>query len=256
MKVSPACQHCYAETWAKRTGNDVWGPKASRRFFTDKHWESPQVWNKEAARNNVRYRVFCASMADVFEKRKDLEEPRERLWRLIESTKNLDWLLLTKRIENVESMVGWGKAWPDNVWLGTTIEDQEYAELRLPILLKQKANIKFISAEPLLGDIRLGSRVKGRLDWVIAGGESGGHSRPMSLAAVRRLRDESQKYGIKFLFKQWGNWVPADQVELKKQTGRTDIFNGLIRLSKADAGRMLDGRTWDEYPSLKGIQNA
>src|SRR5688500_18924379 len=96
-RVSAACKHCYAEAWAKRVGKKVWGPKAPRRFFGDAHWAGPLKWNREAEEGGIRARVFCASMADVFEARKDLQEPRAQLWKLIEKTPHLDWLLLTKR---------------------------------------------------------------------------------------------------------------------------------------------------------------
>lgn len=101
VKVSPACKHCYAESWAKRVGSNVWGIKAERRFFGDKHWSEPVKWNAAAAASGMRARVFCASMADVFEDRRDLDVHRIRLWKLIEATPRLDWLLLTKRPEIV-----------------------------------------------------------------------------------------------------------------------------------------------------------
>src|SRR5690606_14674702 len=111
-KVSPACKYCYAETWAKRIGSHVWGASAPSRFFTDKHWQDPLRWDAEAAERGERRRVFCASMADVFERRKELNEPRERLWKLIEETPHLDWLLLTKRPQNIALMAPWGEDWP------------------------------------------------------------------------------------------------------------------------------------------------
>src|SRR5689334_19979739 len=117
-KVSPACKHCYAETWAKRVGQEIWGARADRRFFTDKHWGQPKLWNEDARRQGIRYRVFCASMADVFEGRKELDSWRRRLWHLISETPHLDWLLLTKRPENVLKAVPWGDRWPSNVWIG------------------------------------------------------------------------------------------------------------------------------------------
>ena len=96
-KVSPACDHCYAEAWAKRTGFDVWGADAPRRRLGDDYWNQPLRWDQDAAQSGRRARVFCASMADVFEWDRALDNLRERLWTLIESTPNLDWLLLTKR---------------------------------------------------------------------------------------------------------------------------------------------------------------
>lgn len=82
VKVFPACDHCYAESWAKRVGSDVWGPTSERRFFTDSHWKEPLKWNRDAAADGIRRRVFCASMADVFENRPDLIAPRQRLFTL------------------------------------------------------------------------------------------------------------------------------------------------------------------------------
>ena len=115
-KVSPACTHCYAETLTNRFGGAIWGVKGKRRFFGDAHWNEPTTWNKEAQRKKTRFRVFCASMSDVFEDRRDLDAERVKLWALIEKTKYLDWLLLTKRPEAVQKLVPWGEQWPDNVW--------------------------------------------------------------------------------------------------------------------------------------------
>lgn len=106
-KVSAGCKHCYAETWAKRLGKDFWGVKAARRELSPAYWRQPFAWNVAAAAAGVRARVFCASMADVFEDRRDLDERRARLWKVIDSTPNLDWLLLTKRPENVERLAPW-----------------------------------------------------------------------------------------------------------------------------------------------------
>ena len=100
-KVSEACKHCYAEAWAKRVGQNVWGPKPERRLLSDNHWRQPLKWNRDAANAAERPRVFCASMADVFEDRDELIEHRDRLFDLIEATPKLDWLVLTKRPQNV-----------------------------------------------------------------------------------------------------------------------------------------------------------
>lgn len=105
-KVSPGCTNCYAATFDKRVGGDHWGAKAGRRFFGDKHWREPEKWNRDAAKSGERHRVFCASMADVFEDRDDLVQPRIRLFHLISETPNLDWLLLTKRPENIRRFYG------------------------------------------------------------------------------------------------------------------------------------------------------
>lgn len=249
-KVSPACANCYAETWAKRTGNQIWGGSAPRRFFTDKHWNEPLKWNEDAHNAKERRRVFCASMADVFERRADLKEWRARLWELISSTPNLDWLLLTKRPHNIGSMVPWGETeWPYNVWLGTTVENQHWANKRLPELAKHSAKVKFLSCEPLLGDIDLRKWLhSGAINWIIAGGESGPHSRPMSPHWVRSLRDQCQTSKVAFHFKQWGHWAPAEL--LTKAQKKTLIFDNyeMAAAGKKNAGRNLDGRTWDQLP--------
>ena len=230
-KVSPACAHCYAETWAKRTGQKVWGDDAPRRFFGDKHWNEPLKWNKEAEGATERPRVFCASMADVFEKRDDLNEQRERLWKLIMATRNLDWLLLTKRPENILEMipVDWRDMPHANVWFGTTAENQEQLNKRYGPLVSVPANVRFLSCEPLLGPLVLGNAAG--IDWVIVGGESGAGARPMNPDWARSIRDQCNAEGVAFHFKQWG-----------------DFNEHGARVGKKVAGRHLDFRTWDELP--------
>lgn len=251
-KVSPGCNHCYAQTWANRVGLDLWGHKADRRFLSDQHWREPLRWNREAARLGERRRVFCASMADVFEFRKELNPWRERLWEIIEQTPQLDWLLLTKRPHLVGRMAPWGTNWPTNVWLGTTAESQRWADKRLPHLLKHPAAIHFVSCEPLIGPVDLSAWLD-QLDWVIAGGESGGSARPMNPAWAAQLRDQCKAAGVAFHFKQWGHWtpnVPQDYkprktIEVKDPSGKQVT---LVKLPKKEAGRMLDGRVWNEFP--------
>jgi protein gp37 len=148
-KVSSGCANCYAEAWAHRVGEKIWGEKENRRFFGEKHWSEPLKWNAVAESEKRRKRVFCASIADVFESRSDLDYWRNRLWVLVGQTPWLDWLLLTKRSQNIERLAPWTAQWPENVWIGTTVEDQEYAEQRLPILLQFPAKCRFLSCEPL-----------------------------------------------------------------------------------------------------------
>ena len=114
-KVSPACKHCYAETWAKRVGKDLWGAKSPRRFFSDAHWREPFKWNAEAVTLGERRRVFCASMADVFEARAELDPWRDKLWTVIEATPALDWLLLTKRPHRIASYAPWSAWWTASI---------------------------------------------------------------------------------------------------------------------------------------------
>lgn len=239
VRVSPACEHCYAEAFAKRTGHTIWGPPQTtpRRLFGPKHWAAPLKWNAKAAAAGERHRVFCASMADVFEDHPQVAEARDCLWQLIDATPHLDWLLLTKRPENIAAMLPWRVVPRPNVWLGTTVENQQWAAERIPPLLAVPAVVRFLSCEPLLGPLDLERwlvtydsqhrepwALRGELHWVIAGGESGPHHRPLDLNHVRSLRDQCQESGAAFLFKQIGGRTP-----------------------KA-GGRLLDGRTWDQYP--------
>jgi protein gp37 len=239
QRVSAACDHCYAETMAKRFGQKVWGPKAPRRFFGEQHWQAPLRWHQEAARTGVRKRVFCASMADVFEKRVDLNPWREKLWAMIKATPALDWLLLTKRPQLIAARLppDWGTGYR-NVWLGTTTETQAEADRRLPALLNNQARVHFVSAEPLLSELNLApwlSEGGNRVGWVIAGGESGPGARQTDPKWFRSLRDQCATASVPFHFKQWGNWAP-------------DPMGTTVRVTKAVAGRMLDGRTWDGLP--------
>lgn len=121
-RVSPACRSCYAEAWASRWGHEVWRRGGPRRMLSDAAWARPLKWNRDARRAGVPARVFCASMADVFEDHPQLPEPRKRLWDLIEATPDLHWQLLTKRAGNVAGMVPWGGSWPPNVWIGCSAE--------------------------------------------------------------------------------------------------------------------------------------
>ena len=256
-KVSPACDNCYAEAWAKRVGSAVWGPKAPRRFFGDAHWKEPLRWQADAAATGERARVFCASMADVFEGRKDLDAARSSLWEIIAETPMLDWLLLTKRPQNVVKMTPWGKDWPDNVWLGTTVENQKFADIRIPHLIAAPAKVRFMSCEPLLSGLDLSKWVKpgkpSPIHWVIAGGESGAKSRAMHPAWPRALRDFCLKNSIAFHFKQWGHWVPAEMLREQESRSRLLQFEGgqtapMVALGKKEAGRLLDGETHDGLP--------
>jgi protein gp37 len=158
-KVSPGCEHCYALAFAKRVGHDIWGPAQTtpRRLFGGKHWAEPFKWDVEAQRARRRARVFCASMADVFEDHPMLPLEREKLWGTIGATPFLDWQLLTKRPENIRDMVPpeWLDQWPRNAWIGTTVEDQQRAEERIPPLLTVPAAVRLLSCEPLLGPVDL-----------------------------------------------------------------------------------------------------
>lgn len=243
FKVSEGCAHCYADTFAKRYGFNIWGPatKTTRRTFGENHWNEPLKWNRIAEAAGKRARVFCASMADVFEAHEAATTERPKLWRLIEQTPYLDWLLLTKRPQNMLEMNPWTQ-WPANVWAMTSVENQAQAQARIPTLLEVPAKIHALSVEPLLDEVDLKPWIK-RLDWVIVGGESGKGARPMQIAWVRRIRDLCIQAGVSFFFKQWGVWSPDPQNE-------TTMLKG----TKKTSGRKLDGITWDEIPTAPALQ--
>jgi protein gp37 len=223
-KVSPACLNCYAENLMdKRYGRVEWGAGKPRQRTSKENWRKPIQWNNKAGILGIRQRVFCASLADVFDSGAP-DEWRTDLWQLIERTPNLDWLLLTKRPENISGMVPW-QTWQPNIWLGTSVENQKYADIRLPILSQLPA-VKFISAEPLLGEISLDGF---DIDWCIVGGESGANWRAMDLNHVRSLRDQCTARGIAFFFKQHSNFNPKS------------------------LGRDLDGREWNEFPTPRAL---
>lgn len=239
MKVSPGCAHCYADTLSHRHGFDVWGPKetTARRTFGTKHWHDPVLWNRAAEKAGVRARVFCSSMCDVFEDHPVIDLERERLWPLIRATPWLDWLLLTKRPERIVALLpaDWGEGYP-NVWLGTSVESQEYADPRIAPLVAVPAVVRFLSAEPLLGPLSLdrvlpidgcaGAPHPGcatcayPIHWVIVGGESGPGARPMQQEWARTLRDECAAAGVAFFLKQLGGHPNKRGHELALLDGR------------------------------------
>jgi protein gp37 len=251
QKVGPGCDHCYAEARNARFGGGEavnWGPGAPRRRTSEANWRKPLQWNAQAEREGRRFRVFCASLADVF----DNEVPpqwRDDLWALIAATPRLDWLLLTKRIGNARGMlpvtwvIGDTRPWP-NVWIGATVVNQEEADRDIPKLLALPAQVRFLSIEPMLGPVDvsrylwpthwrwdarfktpdeakaagayaerkrqalLGAHVP-LVHWVICGGESGRNARPMHPDWARSLRDQCAEAGVPFLFKQHGEWIGA-----------------------------------------------
>jgi len=236
QRVAPECDHCYAENRDQRfTGGIHWGPKAPRRRTSAQNWNKPRRWNAQAeafrATHGRRQRVFCASLADVFDNAVDTSW-REDLWALIRECDQLDWLLLTKRPQNIAKMLppDWGDGWP-HVWLGASAGTQKTASQNIPYLLAVPSALRFVSAEPLLGSIDFAAVPKGkisknitichgaltgvdglgrsgpRIDWVICGGESGPNARPMHPDWARDLRDQCTAAGVAFFFKQWGNWT-------------------------------------------------
>lgn len=204
MKVSAGCKNCYAETLLKGRMNKpgLWGPpEHTRRDVTsDANWRKPLAWNREAMKEGKAMRVFCASLADVFENHPTANETRPRLFDLIRSTQFLHWQILTKRPERIADNLppDWGEGYA-NVWLGTSIEDMRVAH-RADILREIPASVRFISYEPALGpldDLNLFG-----LDWILYGGESGPGYRQHDLAWPRAMKQKCEDAGVAFFYKQ------------------------------------------------------
>lgn len=300
-RVSPGCANCYAEGIAKRFKLAEWGKSAERILSSDKYFNLPLQWDRKAAKNKTRYKVFCASMADVFDEKVPWQW-KVKLFNMIRKTNNLDWLILTKRPHNAKAFFNSfqihsyeKESFYRKIWLGVSIENQKAAEERIPVLLQIPAAKRFLSMEPLLGDVDLenicedfgddlgdgaiylnaltGERYMqdgiekeqnsySRIDWVIVGGESGRNARPMNPDWVRSLRDQCVEAEVPFFFKQWGEWVAVNftfwgtgvQVNsnLKKHCFpfSEDENHGtfVAKVGRGKAGRILDGREWNEFP--------
>lgn len=269
-KVSPGCKNCYAETMTKRFGGDIWGNHAPRKFMSDNYWMKPFSWNDTAQKAGRIDRVFCASMSDVFEIHQDadvqakLNEARSRLFYVIKKTKNLMWLLLTKRPENVNRLLqeesqriaspilvsGGQYVMPENVCIMTSVENQETADERIPKLLSVPAKYRALSVEPLLEKVNLIEHLN--IDWVIVGGESGKGARPMNPEWVRSIRDNCDEASVPFFFKQWGAWKPGTIESGYIQDSTTSKWWGnhtySLRVGKEKAGRLLDGMEYNDHP--------
>lgn len=235
LKVSPGCTNCYAETFSKRTGRNIWGPaETTERWRTKGPWRDCLKWDRKAGKDGVRRRVFSQSMSDFFEDHPQVEPWRQEAFDILEGFRNLDVQLLTKRVENVREMVPghWLKNWPAHIWIGTSVENQEWADKRIPELLKIPAKVRFLSCEPLIGQVDLcnisygdylldclnhtyGSRDRkiamnfgmsklGQVGWVILGGESGPSARPSRLGWYLDLVYQCEVAGVPVFMKQLG----------------------------------------------------
>jgi protein gp37 len=286
--LSPACDHCYAEGWAKRTGNAaLW--QGERRRTSAALWRQPAKWDAACAEADTRQRVFTNSLADFFDNQVPAEW-RHDAWAIIAGARHLDWMVLTKRPENIVKMLPvmdssapgyrpWNERWPwRNVWLGTTIEDRARLH-RLDKLRAAPAAVRFLSIEPLLED--LGQLDLSGIHLVIVGGESGPRARPLNPAWVRSLRDQCAAQGVAFFLKQWGEWADmatariAADGPVMTRTGivpnwmdravtfedgssarlRGHTFTGhgtdlVYRVGKKAAGRLLDGVEHSGFPEV------
>lgn len=238
-KVSPGCKHCYAETLMDtRYGRVKWGVNGTRVRTGPDNWKKPERWNRQAEAEGRRARVFCASLADVFEDRPELVEWRADLWALIEATPSLDWQLLTKRPENRHMFpYRWlEEVFPPNVWIGTSVENQEAADERIPELLKIPAAVRFLSCEPLLGFVDVVSwlgtghpEFDPGVDWVIVGGESGPKARPFDLGWAESIEQQCAHASVACFVKQLGDRA--------------------VRNGHSYGARAKKGGDWDEWPA-------
>lgn len=214
QKVSDGCKHCYAEhstptRRARARGLELWGPGSARMPLSEAYWSAPHKWNADALMAGQRRRVFCSSLADVFEDHPHVVGHRERLFEVIKLTPALDWQLLTKRPENVPGMVpgSWmSRHWPFNAWMGTTTENEANLQERARHLLNIPAHIRFLSAEPLLGPLAL-RPWRGAFHWVILGGESaqgGARARPCDIGWIRYALRDCKAEGVPVFVKQLG----------------------------------------------------
>lgn len=212
-KVSEGCKHCYAEAFDKRVGGAHWGPGQPRRTFGDAHWTEPLKWDRTAERRGQAALVFCASMADVFDDEGPSQE-RQRLWGLIAQTNWLDWLLLTKRPANARKYLPWTQRtaplqpWR-NVWIGTSVEDRKSGVPRISILREVQATKRFLSCEPLLED--LGTLDLEGIHWVILGGESGPHRRPLRIEWLESIVEQCRAQGVAVFVKQDAGQRPGQR---------------------------------------------
>jgi protein gp37 len=227
VKSTAGCDNCYADTLSNRYGYDVWGPGKPRRTFGPAYWAKPLSWDREARKAGVRRRVFCSSMTDVFLNDPTINAEREKLWPLIRSTPDLDWQILTKHAERIATNLpaDWGEGYP-NVWLGVSVENDD-TRWRIAKLVEVPAAVRFLSVEPMLGPVNVFAM--DRIGWVICGGESGHHARPMDLNWARELRDYCRELRIPFFLKQLGG--------ARDKRGHEDAI--------------LDGQRWVQFPKVE-----
>jgi protein gp37 len=280
---SPGCDHCYAKRMAQRLKGRYGYPKDNpfKVTFHPDRLNQPLRWEKPS-------RIFSVSMGDLFHE--DVQyDWIDSIWSRIAKCPQHTFMVLTKRPKRMAEFISEVGVFNydvlPNLWLGVTVESDKYL-WRIKELLKIKSAVHFVSCEPLLSEIDFSHLPESgaELDWVIVGGESGPGARPMHPDWARSIRDQCQAAGVPFFFKQWGNWCPESggYYDLKnvalfndEQNGKQPIYlrdlepdrrdnwdeyqprdTHMYRVGKKKAGRILDGRTWDEYPERNNIKNA
>ena len=255
QKVSAGCDNCYAQpivTRIRRGDSDVWGPGSRRKRTSPQTWSQPLKWNSAASRRpslfqdqaDVRpHRVFCASLADVFDNRAP-RGARSDLWRLIAATPNLTWQILTKRPQNFTRFLpaDWGLGYRD-VWLGISAENQHTYDRRWPHLAAVGAAVKFVSFEPMLGPVTLQGH-SAKPDWVIWGGESGPGARTANPQWARDITSECVDGNVAVFGKQWGIYQSNP---LLRKHSLADVMR-MDPPSNGKGGALLDGMLWRQFP--------
>lgn len=244
-KVSAGCDNCYAEAMASRFKWHSWSANEARKRTSPRTWQAPKRWNDRAANTGRRERVFCASLADVFDP-KAPPGARDDLWQLIADTPSLDWLLLTKRPANAARMLPDGfsaSTWP-NVWVGATCEDQPNYDRRWPHIAAIDAAVRFVSYEPMVGPLRLHSAEL--LDWIIWGGESGRGARMCDPQWARTVTADACRHGIAVFGKQWGTY--ASNPAVVEAGGTVAAAQLADPPSNGKGGALLDGVLWRQLP--------
>lgn len=293
QKIGPGCDRCYAEAANVRfAAGRNWGPGAPRRRTSAEYWKQLGKWNMKAAASGERWTVFGGSQCDPFDNAVD-PQWRADYWREIRDTPALTYILVTKRVGNAPDMLppDWGEGYP-NVWLLITVVNQAEADRDIPKLLETPAAKRGLSIEPMLGPINLRPiRVKDyrnkidrpasvypldgsyqipdchysepspRIDWVIAGGESGPGARPSHPDWFRSLRDQCAVADVPYFFKQWGEWIDdgsairiigiPDERTAERWDERAQRLGDvmMVRLGKKTTGATLDGREHREFPA-------
>lgn len=301
-RVSEGCRHCYAEAIARRFGRQSDGSKKPTVYYgltqivngaavwTGKIVETRQLLQPLSWRKPRR--VFVNSMSDLFHENVT-DEQRDRIFAVMFAAPRHTFQVLTKRprvmldyfsednprytarkiVDAAHAMGIWDHVFDcdvyfplTNVWLGVSVENQETADERIPLLLQTPADVRFISAEPLLGPIDLRALGGGSydslistneglcpgLDWVICGGESGPRARSMRPDWARSLRDQCVAACVPFFFKQWGEWAPTTDAVVAAARGLA-LNDCMSHIGKKAAGALLDGREWRQFPGGRGM---
>lgn len=267
-KISEGCANCYAERDSKRNPKvlGTWGKGTRRSIAAESYWQLPYRWNREAEAAGERRRVFCLSLGDWLELHPDLDSPRARLLDAVARTPWLDWLLLTKRPGDFYEAIRRARkdstirnyfgnklieAWlqglpPANIWVGASVENRAWALERIPLLTILPAAVRFLSAEPLLGD--LGELDLREIDWVIFGGESGSEDkvRPLDVHWIRDGLLRCRNQDVTPYVKQLGAWVETSHNEYRDAL---DEFPGEPRLTH---GKLWSGNARVHLQDPKG----